>query len=111
MTPGEIKALVEDQVDGRWDESNEHGVNLRESLVEPKLIPLIFRCVMDGKIKDRQIESWLVLEEKPRSRDGYKIVYSETESCFGLASEGFPEDPHLVLTGWYGDFWTTFEGM
>ena len=33
----------------------------------------------------------------------------ENEQVFGLASEGFPEDEHLVLCGWYGYFMKTFQ--
>ena len=38
-------------------------------------------------------------------------MMKEDEPVFGLASVGFPNDDHLVLCGWYGDFMTTFRGM
>jgi hypothetical protein len=110
-TAGQIKALVKEHIAGRWDESNHHGVDLRTCLVPPVKIPVILRGVVKGKIKDEIMQVWLVLEENPKTKDGYKIVFDEGRSLFGLASEGFPTDQHLVLTGFYGDFWTTFRGM
>jgi hypothetical protein len=111
MKSEDVKALIERHIAGRWDESNLHGVNLRASLVPPVTVPVIFRRVIDGRIEDETIQVWLVLEEDPKAKDGYKIVFDETRNMFGLASKGFPKDPHLVLDGLYGDFWTTFQGM
>jgi hypothetical protein len=51
------------------------------------------------------------LIEKPETRTGYRIVLKDEEAMFGLVSEGLPNDEHLVLCGWYGDFLSTFQGM
>ncbi len=111
MTTDQVRQLVEDQIAGAWEESNHHGVCLRQSLVAPTLITVIDRQVRKGKIMECDIDVWLVLIENPSTQDGYRIVYSEAEGCFGLASQGFETDPHPVLCGWYGDFMTTFKGM
>lgn len=111
MNAADVKSLVEQEIAGRWDETNDHGVDLGTSLLSPTIIHLIFRRVLDGKIDDHIIRAWLVLEEDPRTRDGYKIVFDENRMTFGLACSGFAEDQHLVLIGFYGDFWTTFHAM
>jgi hypothetical protein len=55
------------------------------------------------------IELWLVLEEDPVNRNGYKIAFDEERGDFGLACPGI--DGHEIFLGWYGSFWTTFEAM
>jgi len=58
------------------------------------------------------IEVWLVLEDRPREKGGYRIIFDDDDQqIFGLASPGFPSDAYPVLIGFYGDFWTTFKGM
>jgi hypothetical protein len=111
MNAAEIERLVHDAIGDSWDVTNHHGVSLRMALVPPRLIKVIQRFVRDGKIHDEVIDAWLVLIEKPESAEGYRIVADSDGRTFGLASEGFERDEHLVLCGWYGDFWTTFEGM
>ncbi len=109
MNEKEVSALVEKQLAGRWNQTNFHGVDLKLSLVPPVKIPVILPKVIDGKKIEEIIETWLVLEENPETKDGYKIIYDETESIFGLAVNG--KEQRLVVIGFYGDFWTTFEAM
>ncbi len=111
MTSADLAVLVETEIGDNWSESNAHGVSLRSSLVRPDLIKVIDRRVEDGRIHDEVIDLWLILEERPKTRDGYKIVYDERARSFGLATQGFKEDSYPVLVGFYGDFWTTFEAM
>jgi hypothetical protein len=106
-----VRNLVERQIDGAWDITNHHGVDLRQALVPPQRITVIERLVRRGVTKDRLVEVWLVLVEARASRAGYRIVVGLDGSIFGLGSEGFPSDEHLVLCGWYGDFMTAFHGM
>ena len=103
--------MVKFQIGDSWNASNLHGVNLRDALVSPQLITVVERNVRKGKIHDRLLKVWLVLIENPESGTGYRIVADKEGTTFGLASEGFPADEHLVLCGWYGDFMTTFQGM
>ena len=111
MEPSDVRKLVEDAIGDGWAETNLHDVDLRRALVQPRKISVIERTVRKGNVRDRTVVVWLVLNENADSEDGYRIVMKEDEPLFGLASEGFPEDEHLVLCGWYGDFMTTFRGM
>lgn len=92
MNAQEIKNLVRAQIQNAWDTTNHHQVNLREALVDPRLLTVIDRMVEHGKMRDRHLEAWLVLIENPHSVSGYRIVASSDGSKFGLASEGFPAD-------------------
>jgi hypothetical protein len=106
-----VRNLVERQIDGAWDTINHHGVDLRKALVPPQRITVIERLVRRGVTQDRLVEVWLVLVEASASGAGYRIVVALDGSMFGVASEGFPSDEHLVLCGWYGDFMTALGGM
>lgn len=110
MDARDVRKLVVDQIADRWDETNSHRVNLRFSLVTPSQTKMILRRVRNGKIKDSTVDVWVVLLESPEG-DGYIIFYDDALDQFGLASSGFPDDPHPVISGYYGDFWTTFKGM
>src|SRR5262245_48116330 len=111
MQPRDVRKLVEQAIGDDWTVTNHHRVDLRRALVQPRKITVIERTVRNGKSRDRTLAVWLVLIECPKPEEGYRIVMKENEPVFGLASEGFPEDEHLVLCGWYGDFMTTFQGM
>lgn len=111
MNSEDIKRIVEAQIGSAWEATNLHGLNLRKSLVKPERIQLIARQVKNGAPQDEAMEAWLVLIEDPETKTGYRIVANDDGSEFGLASEGFKEDKHLVFIGWYGNFLTTFEGM
>ena len=106
-----VRNLVERQIDGAWDTTNLHGVDLRKALVPPQRIAVIERIVRGGVTEAQLIEVWLVLVEGPTLGNGYRIVAALDGSKFGLASEGFPSEEHLVLCGWYGDFMAAFRGM
>lgn len=111
MNAAEIERLVHLSIGDLWDATNHHGVDLRKAVVAPRLIKVIKRHVHDGKFHDELLDVWLVLIENPESGEGYRIVAEADGQSFGLASEGFARDEHLVLCGWYGDFWTAFKGM
>lgn len=112
MTSLEVRQIVEKEIGDAWQTTNHHNVNLREALVIPHQITVIERSVHKGKLKDRLIQAWVVLVERRQDNlEGYRIVMQETEPIFGLASQGFPTDKFLVLSGWYGDFMATFKGM
>ena len=111
MQPRDVRNLVETEIGDGWTVTNLHHVDLRRALVQPRRITVIERTIRNGKVQDRLVAVWLVLVERADPEDGYRIVMKEDEPVFGLASEGFPEDEHLVLCGWYGDFMTTFRGM
>jgi hypothetical protein len=81
MTGETVLRLVEKEIDGNWSLSNWHGCNLRKCLVQPEL-----REYDDWS--GRRVQLWLILEEDPEERSGYKIVYSEEAAMFGLAIPG-----------------------
>jgi hypothetical protein len=110
MNSKDVYKLVVEQIADRWDESNSHRVDLRTVLVKPSRTTMILRLVRNGKIKDSTVDVWLVLQES-RTGDGYFIFYDDERNQFGLASSGFADDRHLVIDGYYGDFWSTFKGM
>src|SRR5215471_12472933 len=83
----------------------------RHSVVEPRRIQIIWHSIRKGQVTQQTQDVWLILEERPATKDGYIIVFEESRKMFGLASPGFPSDPHRCLDGYYRDFWTAFEGM
>ena len=110
MNAQQIRTLIDDQVAGRWEETNSHGVDLRSALVTATQTTMIFRSVRNGKINDSTVDVWIVLRELPDG-DGYVMFYDYERQQFGLATEGFADDLHPVICGYYGDFWSTFKSM
>jgi hypothetical protein len=108
MTPEEVHALVHAQSARSLDAVN-HGITLKEALVEPQRIRVIDRRVSDGQTRDEDLHVWLVGKEC--RAEGYKIILSEDGSTFGLASDGFKHDNAPIFVGWYGCLLTTFLGM
>lgn len=111
MNTLQLKAAIENEIAGADVQTNLHGLDPRNGLVEPVRTTVIDRVVQNGKMRDRLEDVWLVFVEGSPARDGYRIVASLDGAKFGLASPGLPQDTHLVLCGWYGDFMTTFRGM
>lgn len=111
MTAADVSRLIKDQVGDNESLPNSHGVDLHRCLTRPILIDVIHRRIIKGKIKDSTETVWLVLEERPVEKDGYKIIFDEKRGTFGLVSTGFPNDPFPVLCGYYGDFPTTLASM
>lgn len=109
MTADEVQALVDAQSAGKLTAVNDHRISLRDALVLPQMISVIARQVRDGRVKDENLNVWLIGQE--HRPDGYKIVLSDDGSKFGLASKGFAHDKRPILAGWYGDLITTFLGM
>ena len=54
------------------------------------------------------VRLWLVLEEVPEDRSGYKIVYGEEAGMFGLAVQGSDRD---LFIGYFGSFLDTYRSM
>lgn len=111
MNARQVSQFVESQIGDAWATTNHHHVDLRRALVTPQKITVIERNVHNGSVCDQWVDVWLVLVEKPETGTGYGIVLKDGELTFGLVSEGFPNDRHLVLSGWYGDFMSAFQGM
>jgi hypothetical protein len=111
MNAVDVSQIIKDQVGSSESLPTSHGIDLRRCLTKPTLIKITHRRVLRGKIRDSTETVWLVLEERPAEKDGYKIIFNVEQGIFGLASPGFPEDPFPVLCGYYGDFPTTLASM
>ena len=109
LTAVQVQELIREQVSKSGTKANAHGISLEQALVPPQQISVIVRLVREGTIRDRKLTVWLVGQE--RAADGYKIIMRDDGLQFGLASPGFPADPHLVLDGWYGDLESAFLSM
>ena len=104
MTPNEVKSIILKEIKNNYELSNNHDVDLNKCLVVPKL------HFYNDSIKENTIVSlWLVLEEDPITKRGYKIVFNEKTETFGLAIPGQAETDHLI--GYYGSFLETLKAM
>ena len=77
------------QIGERWDDVNPHGISLRESLVPPQRMKFTHWLFRDGAVAYTNIDAWLVLEERLKTPDGYKIIYDEQTGKCGLALRGW----------------------
>jgi hypothetical protein len=103
MTSSEVAEHVLAEVGDNRERLNAHGCNLGTCLVRPEKRP--FRGPEPGEFRDL----WLVLEEDPVTRRGYKIVFDEENRSFGLA---YPSrQGELMLLGFYGSFLDAYNGM
>lgn len=106
MTVEQVRALVAAQSAASLNSVNDHRMTLGDSLVEPGMITVIARDVQDGRVKEENLNAWLVGQEN--RAEGYKIVLREDGAAFGLATQGIPNDEFPSLVGWYGNLLTTF---
>ncbi len=65
-----------------------------------------FNCDPDAS---ETVLLWLVLEENPDQRNGYKVVYSEEKGMFGLAVR--QADGTDWFLGGYGSFLDAYDAM
>jgi hypothetical protein len=103
MTSLEVKNRVEQEIGNDWTRSNAHGVDLKNCLVYPELQPFL------NSTNEFMVDLWLVLEENPQTRQGYKIVFDENSGMFGLAVSD--QNGCGTFLGYYGDFNTTLDAM
>jgi hypothetical protein len=80
VTAEELKTRIEGEIAGDWIRTNAHGCDLKRCLVDPVQLP--FEDVVNPLAT---LNLWLVLEEDPDTREGYKIVYDDKSDMFGLA--------------------------
>jgi hypothetical protein len=69
---------------------------------------------VDSFRKEQTLDLWLVLEEKPGTKSGYKIIFDDQKQMFGLAicgRESEKEVFHDIFIGYYGTFLETLDGM
>ena len=104
MTATEVKAKIHAEIGDRWSFKNAHGVDLPSCLVEPEL-----RVYCDWQETPIPDKLWLVLEEDPKEKKGYAIVYDDVIDAFGLAIA--TDKTRAMCIGYYGSFMETLEGM
>ncbi|HVV99488.1 MAG TPA: hypothetical protein VHB77_04070, partial [Planctomycetaceae bacterium] len=83
MNSEDVSRLIEHQIGDLGSLPNSHGVELHRCLTNPTLIQVTHRRVLNGKTKDSTEIVWLVLEERPDEKDGYKIIFNEKMRSFG----------------------------
>ncbi len=101
MTPSDITNLIRKEI-ADLQQPIRSCVAINKCLVTPTRI--IFA---DHQRNDWGL--WLVLEERPDTKDGYKIVFDEDSNEFGLATKG--HDTRAVVIGFYGTFVQALEVM
>lgn len=112
MTSDDVAELVRKQIAERWGTGNAHGVVLHQCLVPPMRISVEeMEPAPSGAAVAKVVEVWVVLEERPETRNGYKIVYDEAVGCFGLAFSRLPAGSIPYYLGPYGDFMAALEAM
>lgn len=105
MTPHDVRTLVEREIGDDWTRTNLHNCDLRRCLVEPHVETF---DLMDNASPPPTVDLWVVLEERPDEKDGYKVVFDEATHKFGLALDGETR-PYYV--GSYGTFLKAFKAM
>jgi hypothetical protein len=106
MTSAEVRAIVKAEIGADWSQPNDHGVDLRKCLVQPRKVTC--RNTFPKLHGGRPLQLWIVLEETPGKRDGYLIVFDETQRVFGLADW---DGDTPVFLGFHGSFQDTLQGM
>lgn len=106
MTSVEVRAIIEAEIGGDWSQSNAHGVDLRKCLVQPR--KAVCRNTFPKLEGGKSLPLWIVLEEKPGTRDGYLIVFDERRGVFGL---GDWNGDTPVFLGFHGTFLNALQSM
>lgn len=103
MSSLEVKDIINKELEGQFNLTHAHGVDLKACLIEP--IKEKYLSSVDESIT---CELWTVLEESP-DRSGYKITFDETDGTFGLGM--MTDKNELMDIGTYGTFLDTLKGM
>ncbi|MHC4200212.1 MAG: hypothetical protein ACYSU0_09495 [Planctomycetota bacterium] len=96
--------MIEREVGTDRGRTSAHRCDLRRCLVTPSLQD--FKSETE---EDETVRLWLVLEENPDRRDGYKIVYGEDDGMFGLAMRLTNGTDWFM--GYYGTFLEAYDSM
>lgn len=99
MESSDISRLIRDELSS-LSRPLKSFVNLDRCLVAPH------RMTFAGHAEGDTWDLWLVLEEQPETKSGYKVVFDEETKQFGLAT-----GTRNVFIGFYGTFVQTLEGM
>lgn len=110
MTSQEILDIILHEINGNWSLSNAHGVDLRRCLLSQPEKSIFQDFSGPDADPSGKTELWLVLEEVPETKGGYKIVFDEQRGKFGLATTDSRNELDAYL-GAYGTFLTALESM
>ena len=106
MTAAEVLAILKSEVGDQWQRGDwPHGVELDRCVLNP---PEMHRFV-EATSSTEELDLWVVLEEDPINRRGYRIVLDPESRQFGLATKG--NDGKQLFLGLYGGFVETLESM
>jgi hypothetical protein len=103
VTPQNLARIIEDDLAHAGPDFVWYGRPLGECLQ----VPIKIR-ILNSHNNDAAEELWFVFEEGPKPGEGFKVVYDEGASMFGLAVNGIKEP---VLIGLYGGFVETLNAM
>lgn len=115
LTAEDVWRKVEAEIAGDWDRTNDHGVDLKKCLVRPPELreyKVIHHPpkVLEGQVGHRPrvqfeyhfVQLWLVLEEHPDTKRGYKIVCNEAADQFGHARHSISPVTGDIFDGYFG---------
>ncbi len=103
MNPDDLSKLIAEDLQKNAASLSWYGRPIAECLCVPRKMEFV-----DNFNKDELVQLWLVFEEDPNIREGYKVIFSEVDKEFGLAVAGKKEP---VLIGIYGGFVETLNSM
>ena len=106
MQTSDVLKIVEHEIGDNWAISNAHGVDLKNCLLSTPVKTSFLDPSQGGSPK----ELWIVLEELPEQKTGYKIVFDEKVRKFGLAITDTQTKQNVFL-GIYGSFLNTLMAM
>lgn len=81
LTAEQLRARIVTEIGDNWSHKNGHNCDLKHCLLA---VPALQQFETAGD-PTKTVDLWLVLEEDPLNRDGYKVVYDESTNMFGLA--------------------------
>jgi hypothetical protein len=80
MQPCDVLEIVEHEIGENWAISNAHGIHLKSCLLSTPVKTFF----IDPSEGNAPRELWIVLEELPEQKTGYKIVFDEIVRKFVL---------------------------
>ena len=109
MTSDEVQALVREQIGSNWAGKNLHDIRVSESLIPPAEVEMVYPTVRNGQRVEHLQTVWLLLEEHA-DKTGYKLIFDEEDSMFGLAVPGKKGEPSVVVSS-FSSFMDAFNGL
>ena len=110
MTAAQVATIVDTELEACEALDNWHGITL-ENVHQHKVVPPVLRTFADGS-SEELLKLWIVIDECPGDeRDGYLVVFNETNRLYGLATKRAVKGPGPVFIGYYGNLIETLDAM